>query len=92
MTAGVDELRVRDVAPAGLVPEGNKHLLRLEDLLGGERFAKQGWTDVGRLTEHGIPAVNYGPGDPSLAHRPGEYARLADLDVAYSVLRHFLGA
>jgi succinyl-diaminopimelate desuccinylase len=92
LASPADEVVVRDSAPSGSVPEGNKHLLRLEDLLGGERLPKQGWTDVARLTSAGIPAVNYGPGDPSLAHQAGESVALASLDVAYSVLRHFLGA
>lgn len=92
VASDADEVRIKDAAPPGLVPEGNKHLLALESLLGGERRPKQAWTDVARLTAHGIPAVNYGPGDPALAHKPGEWARFADLEVAYSVLRHFLGA
>ncbi|NIR36308.1 MAG: succinyl-diaminopimelate desuccinylase, partial [Actinobacteria bacterium] len=40
----------------------------------------------------GIPAVNYGPGDPSLAHQAGESVELENLDIAYSVMRYFLGA
>ena len=87
-----DEVIVGDSAPAGAVPEGNKHLLRLESLLGGERFPKQGWTDVARLTAWGIPAVNYGPGDPGVAHQAGESVVLQSLDVAYGMMRHFLGA
>lgn len=92
ITAPADEVTIRDAAPAGTVPEGNKHLVRFESLLGGERRSKQGWTDVATLTAAGIPAVNYGPGDPSLAHQADESVPLANLDVAYGVLRHFLGA
>jgi len=92
IAADADDLRIHDAAPAGLIPEANEHLVRLEHLLGGERFPKQGWTDVARLTELGIPAVNYGPGDPALAHRVGEWVRLADVEVAYEVLRCFLGS
>lgn len=92
IAAPADEVVIRDAAPAGDVPEGNKHLLRFESLLGGERRSKQGWTDVARLTALGIPAVNYGPGDPSLAHQADESVPLANLDVAFRVLRYFLGA
>ena len=45
-----DLVEVTDRAPAGTIPEGNLHLRRLEGLVGGDITAKQGWTDVARLT------------------------------------------
>lgn len=47
---------------------------------------KQAWTDVAQLTEAGIPAVNFGPGDPAEAHQARESVRLADLVRAWQLL------
>ena len=52
---------------------------------------KLGWTDVARFAAHGIPALNFGPGDPAIAHTPGELVTRESLDGCHAVLGRFLG-
>ncbi len=57
---------------------------------GGTAVAKFGWTDVARFAGLGIPAVNYGPGDPSLAHTREEHVSMSQIREMAAVLRTFL--
>ncbi|MGO4246943.1 succinyl-diaminopimelate desuccinylase [Paenarthrobacter sp. RAF54_2] len=52
--------------------------------VGAEPKPKYGWTDVARFSELGIPAVNFGPGDPLLAHKDNEHV---DADAVRECLR-----
>jgi succinyl-diaminopimelate desuccinylase len=90
VAAAADEVRVTDRGPAGTVPTDNPLVDRLEELAGGQVAAKQGWTDVGRLSSKGIDAVNYGPGEVALAHQPGESVPLENLDQAFVTLKTLL--
>jgi succinyl-diaminopimelate desuccinylase len=60
--------------------------------MGGTPRAKLGWTDVARFGALGVPAVNYGPGDPELAHRADEHVEIAAIDDCESRMRGWLGA
>ena len=52
--------------------------------------AKYGWTDVSRFAALGIPALNYGPGDPNLAHTREEHVDVRAITRCAEVLRRFL--
>ena len=58
--------------------------------VGGQPRAKLGWTDVARFGELGIPAVNFGPGDPNLAHKPEEHVELSRVAEAEAAMVRFL--
>jgi succinyl-diaminopimelate desuccinylase len=89
--SGGDRFTVTDSAPAGAVDVDHPLFRRLVEVSAAPIFGKQGWTDVAQLSEAGIPAVNFGPGEPALAHKPGESVRVEDLAWAYDSLSTALG-
>ena len=72
-----------DGAPPSL---GHPLLAALVTETGAAPRAKVGWTDVASFWEHGVPAANFGPGDPLLAHHPDEHVTRAQLQRTREVL------
>ncbi len=86
------EVAVTDSAPGALPGLGVPAARAFVDAVGGTVNPKFGWTDVARFTGLGIPAVNYGPGDPMLAHKQEEFVLLDQLRSCEATLRTWLGA
>ncbi len=85
-----DEIEIISASPAAPPNLGHPLIAELISTGALDVRPKLGWTDVARFTQHGIPAVNYGPGDPELAHTAGEFVERSELDECLRVLAAFL--
>jgi succinyl-diaminopimelate desuccinylase len=85
-----DVIDVTEVAPAA-APSLDHPLLRtLVDRNRLEVRSKLGWTDVARFAAHGIPACNFGAGEPTLCHTPDERVERAPLESTHAALLDLL--
>ena len=87
---GALAFEVTDAAPGALPGLGAPAAAKLVAAAGGRFRAKYGWTDVSRFAALGIPAVNFGPGDPNYAHKRDEHVETAQITEVAAVLRAFL--
>lgn len=90
LAAEATEVRVLDVAPAGDVPLDNPLFSAFLRGSGAKTRAKQAWTDVAQLSARGVAALNFGPGDPHLAHRDDERTTQDSLERCHANLAAFL--
>ncbi|WP_121010870.1 succinyl-diaminopimelate desuccinylase [Saccharothrix australiensis] len=81
---------VTDRAAGALPGLGSEAARELVAAAGGTPVAKLGWTDVARFAALGMPAVNFGPGDPTLAHTRQENVPVNQIRRCREVLRRFL--
>ena len=90
---GLDvDIELTDAAAGALPGLTKPAAAALVQAAGGHVRAKYGWTDVARFAALGIPAVNYGPGDPNMAHRVDERVDVAQITAATELLRKYLVA
>lgn len=85
------DVTVVDLSPGALPGLSAPAAAELVAAAGGRAAAKLGWTDVARFAALGMPAVNFGPGDPTLAHTQQENVRTAEIRQVADILRKFLG-
>jgi succinyl-diaminopimelate desuccinylase len=89
---GIAELVVTDAAPGALPGLAAPAAAEFVAATGTTPVAKYGWTDVARFAALGIPALNFGPGDPNLAHTREESVEVPAVTAACDVLRAYLTA
>ena len=79
-----------DSAPGALPGLSVPAAAAFVEAVGGEVQPKFGWTDVARFSGLGVPAVNFGPGDPVYAHKQDEQVPIADIERVAAALRGWL--
>jgi len=84
------ELELRDSAPGAMPGLDRPAAAAFVAAIGGEPKPKFGWTDVSQFARLGVPAVNFGPGDPSFAHTQAERVSLAELRHCEQAMRGWL--
>ncbi len=84
------DVTVVDSAPGALPGLDRPAAKAFVAAVGGIVNPKFGWTDVARFTTLGVPAVNFGPGDPTLAHKQDEHVPVEHIERCERQLRAWL--
>lgn len=85
-----DELRVVDASVAAPPALDHPLLRSLVERTGHAARAKLGWTDVAFFAARGVPATNFGPGDPAVAHSAAECVSRTDIESVHATLSALL--
>ncbi|WP_327295431.1 MULTISPECIES: succinyl-diaminopimelate desuccinylase [unclassified Streptomyces] len=86
----IDEFIVDDHTGGALPGLSHPAAAAFMAAVGGEARPKFGWTDVSRFSALGVPAVNYGPGNPLLAHKRDERVDITRISQTEERLRSWL--
>ena len=84
------ELEIESNAPSGPVAVSHPFVQRLIEAGSLDVAPKQAWTPVAEFALAGVPAVNFGPGDPAYAHRRDELVRVDALVRSFRTLEAVL--
>jgi succinyl-diaminopimelate desuccinylase len=85
------EINFIDEFPSGLPPAPDNQLFKqFEATFNLPKFAKQAYTDVGLFAEHGIQALNFGPGLTAQAHQRGEFVPIENMLKCHKIYEKFL--
>jgi succinyl-diaminopimelate desuccinylase len=84
------EVRLTDAAAGALPGLSAPAAAEFVAISGQTPVAKYGWTDVARFAALGIPALNFGPGDPNLAHTRDEHVDVRRITEGTATLRRWL--
>ena len=87
-----DHIEIVDRSPAAWPALDHPAVAALVERNDLDVRAKLGWTDVARFSAVGIPAINLGPGDATIAHTADERVSRDSLDRTYRALDDLLSS
>ncbi len=91
LLAGADHVDVLNASPAAPPNLADPLVAAFVQSAALPVHPKLGWTDVARFAARGVPAVNFGPGEPAVSHTAGEYVTRGSVEQCHTVLARFLG-
>jgi succinyl-diaminopimelate desuccinylase len=83
-------VEITDFAPGALPGLTAAPAQQFIETVGTPPTGKLGWTDVARFAMLGVPALNFGPGDPNLAHKQDEQVEISKIREGAELLRRWL--
>ena len=90
LLSGYGDLLIHDFAESAHPNRKDEIVQKFINITGVKVEPKQAWTDVARFTSAGIPALNFGPGNPDLAHKANEHLAIEDINECFSLVEQFL--